>query len=107
MLRELHEAVEQLRAEWHQRAATFERHGAYQAAKTYGQAAIDLAVLVERVQERLDQTPEQYARARGVQPATVRQWLRRGRLAGTKTAGGDWIIPYGAVPRPTPRRVTA
>jgi hypothetical protein len=36
---------------------------------------------------------EQYAALHGVKPATVRQWIKRGRLRRAKKDGRDWVIP--------------
>ena len=36
---------------------------------------------------------DQYASMLGVEPVTVRQWIRRGKLRYAKKAGRDWLIP--------------
>jgi excisionase family DNA binding protein len=36
---------------------------------------------------------EQFASMLGVEPVTVRQWIRRGKLRYAKKAGRDWLIP--------------
>jgi excisionase family DNA binding protein len=38
-------------------------------------------------------TVEQYASMLGVEPVTVRQWIRRGKLRHAKKTGRDWLIP--------------
>ncbi|WP_407311742.1 helix-turn-helix domain-containing protein [Desulfosporosinus sp. SB140] len=38
-------------------------------------------------------TVEQYASMLGVEPVTVRQWIRRGKLRHAKKNGRDWFIP--------------
>lgn len=38
-------------------------------------------------------TVEQYASMLGVEPVTVRQWIRRGKLRHAKKIGRDWLIP--------------
>lgn len=38
-------------------------------------------------------TVEQYASMLGVEPVTVRQWIRRGKLRRAKKTGRDWLIP--------------
>lgn len=38
-------------------------------------------------------TVEQYAAMHGVEPVTVRQWIRRGKLRHAKKNGRDWLIP--------------
>ena len=38
-------------------------------------------------------TVEQYASMLGVEPVTVRQWIRRGKLRYAKKTGRDWLIP--------------
>jgi len=38
-------------------------------------------------------TVEQYAAMLDVQPVTVRQWIRRGKLRHAKKTGRDWLIP--------------
>lgn len=38
-------------------------------------------------------TVEQYAAMLGVEPVTVRQWIRRGKLRHAKKTGRDWLIP--------------
>jgi excisionase family DNA binding protein len=38
-------------------------------------------------------TVEQYAAMQGVEPVTVRQWIRRGKLRHAKKNGRDWLIP--------------
>jgi excisionase family DNA binding protein len=38
-------------------------------------------------------TVEQYAAIHGVEPVTVRQWIRRGKLRHAKKNGRDWLIP--------------
>jgi excisionase family DNA binding protein len=36
---------------------------------------------------------EQYASMLGIEPVTVRQWIRRGKLRYAKKYGRDWLIP--------------
>ena len=36
---------------------------------------------------------EQYASMIGIEPVTVRQWIRRGKLRHAKKNGRDWLIP--------------
>jgi len=38
-------------------------------------------------------TVEQYATMLGIEPVTVRQWIRRGKLRLAKKNGRDWLIP--------------
>lgn len=38
-------------------------------------------------------TVEKYASMIGVEPVTVRQWIRRGKLRHAKKIGRDWLIP--------------
>ncbi|KAF0197383.1 MAG: excisionase family DNA binding domain-containing protein [Bacillota bacterium] len=38
-------------------------------------------------------TVEQYAAMLGIEPVTVRQWIRRGKLRHAKKTGRDWLIP--------------
>lgn len=38
-------------------------------------------------------TVEQYASMLGIEPVTVRQWIRRGKLRHAKKNGRDWLIP--------------
>jgi excisionase family DNA binding protein len=38
-------------------------------------------------------TVEQYALMLGIEPVTVRQWIRRGKLRHAKKNGRDWLIP--------------
>ena len=38
-------------------------------------------------------TVEQYASMIGIEPVTVRQWIRRGKLRHAKKNGRDWLIP--------------
>ncbi|MGE5474532.1 MAG: helix-turn-helix domain-containing protein [Ignavibacteriales bacterium] len=38
-------------------------------------------------------TVEQYASMLGIEPITVRQWIRRGKLRFAKKNGRDWLIP--------------
>ena len=38
-------------------------------------------------------TVEQYASLLGIEPVTVRQWIRRGKLRHAKKNGRDWLIP--------------
>jgi len=38
-------------------------------------------------------TVEQYAALHEVEPVTVRQWIRRGKLRHAKKNGRDWLIP--------------
>jgi excisionase family DNA binding protein len=38
-------------------------------------------------------TVEQYSSMLGVEPVTVRQWIRRGKLRHAKKIGRDWLIP--------------
>ena len=38
-------------------------------------------------------TVEQFANMLGVEPVTVRQWIRRGKLRRAKKTGRDWLIP--------------
>jgi excisionase family DNA binding protein len=38
-------------------------------------------------------TVEQYATIHNVEPITVRQWIRRGKLRHAKKNGRDWLIP--------------
>lgn len=38
-------------------------------------------------------TIEQYASMLGIEPVTVRQWIRRGKLRHAKKNGRDWLIP--------------
>ena len=38
-------------------------------------------------------TVEQYASMLGIEPVTVRQWIRRGKLRHAKKVGRDWLIP--------------
>jgi excisionase family DNA binding protein len=38
-------------------------------------------------------TVEQYATMLGIEPVTVRQWIRRGKLRHAKKNGRDWLIP--------------
>ncbi len=38
-------------------------------------------------------TVEQYASMLGIEPVTVRQWIRRGKLRYAKKNGRDWLIP--------------
>lgn len=38
-------------------------------------------------------TVEKYASMLGVEPVTVRQWIRRGKLRHAKKIGRDWLIP--------------
>ncbi len=38
-------------------------------------------------------TVEQYAAMHNVEPVTVRQWIRRGKLRHAKKNGRDWLIP--------------
>lgn len=38
-------------------------------------------------------TIEQYASMLGVEPITVRQWIRRGKLRHAKKNGRDWLVP--------------
>lgn len=38
-------------------------------------------------------TVEQYASMLGIEPVTVRQWIRRGKLRYAKKYGRDWLIP--------------
>lgn len=38
-------------------------------------------------------TVEQYASMLGIEPITVRQWIRRGKLRHAKKNGRDWLIP--------------
>lgn len=44
-------------------------------------------------------TVEQYAALHDVEPVTVRQWIRRGKLRHAKKNGRDWLIP-GTEDRP-------
>ncbi|MFZ5645383.1 MAG: helix-turn-helix domain-containing protein [Bacillota bacterium] len=38
-------------------------------------------------------TVEQYSSMLGIEPVTVRQWIRRGKLRHAKKNGRDWLIP--------------
>lgn len=38
-------------------------------------------------------TVEQYDSMLGIEPVTVRQWIRRGKLRHAKKNGRDWLIP--------------
>ena len=38
-------------------------------------------------------TAEQYASMLGIEPVTVRQWIRRGKLRHAKKNGRDWLVP--------------
>jgi len=38
-------------------------------------------------------TVEEFARDWGIEPVTVRQWIRRGKLRTAKKIGRDWFIP--------------
>ncbi|MCX8129701.1 MAG: helix-turn-helix domain-containing protein [Clostridia bacterium] len=38
-------------------------------------------------------TVEKYASMLGIEPVTVRQWIRRGKLRHAKKNGRDWLIP--------------
>ena len=38
-------------------------------------------------------TPEEYGKRYSVEPVTVRQWIRRGKLRSALKAGTDWRIP--------------
>ncbi|HPR94455.1 MAG TPA: helix-turn-helix domain-containing protein [Syntrophomonadaceae bacterium] len=38
-------------------------------------------------------TVEKYAAMHNVEPVTVRQWIRRGKLRHAKKNGRDWLIP--------------
>ena len=40
-------------------------------------------------------TVMQYAQAHGLNPITVRQWIRRGKLPEAKKLGILWVIPEG------------
>jgi excisionase family DNA binding protein len=42
-------------------------------------------------------TPEEAARLLKVDPATIRAWLRAGKLKGYKLAGGHWRISEEAI----------
>ncbi|MEN3004623.1 helix-turn-helix domain-containing protein [Dehalobacterium formicoaceticum] len=38
-------------------------------------------------------TVEQYAAMNNVEPVTIRQWIKRGKLGHAKKNGRDWLIP--------------
>ncbi len=42
-------------------------------------------------------TPEEAARLLKVDPATIRAWLRAGKLKGVKLGGGHWRISEEAI----------
>jgi excisionase family DNA binding protein len=44
-------------------------------------------------------TPEEAAKVLKVDPATVRIWLRQGKLKGSKLAGGHWRIDEAELER--------
>jgi excisionase family DNA binding protein len=44
-------------------------------------------------------TPEEAAKVLRVDPATVRVWLRQGKLKGSKLAGGHWRISEAELER--------
>lgn len=97
MLEIVREEAEKLTAEWRDRRTLLEHHGADQAAQTYHQVLIDVHHLVDAIEARLGaMTVSEYAAYIGVEPATVRVWIRTDQLPATKTAAGEWRIPYGA-----------
>lgn len=68
------------------------------AAEILTSAATELEAAIATAQDgnRLVSVRE-FAELRGVRPATVRKWCKRGLVPNaTKTAAGDWVLPLSA-----------
>ena len=95
-----------LAAQWRGEAATFENRGAADSARLLRSIADELdATLKAAAEDTKPLTVKQYARDRGVEPATVRKWIRGGLLVAQKADGGEWRIPRAARPK-RPRTVS-
>lgn len=94
-----------LAMQWASEASQLRRRGAEPQAKAVESCADELGQALEALEsDTQPMTVAQYARANGVETATVRKWIRNGQLPAEKGAAGEWRIPRAAVRTRTPRR---
>ena len=87
-----------LAAQWRGEAKAFERRGASESAKLLVSIADELdATLEAAAADTKPITVRQFAKDRGVEPATVRKWIRRGVVAAEKGEDGEWRIPRASL----------
>lgn len=90
---------------WEQAAVTLDRFGATQAADTLREVAAEVAELRRRIEERESRlSVAEFALARGVEPATVRRWIRNGELPATLSQDGTYTVALTARRQRAPRQ---
>jgi excisionase family DNA binding protein len=108
MLNIVLDEVTKLSEAWVEKADTLHAHGAEGNAKTVRLMLGELYQMYDRLKARVSRlTVAEYAAMNGVQPDTVRRWIRAGQLPASRAGDGSWSIPYGSVRRKKPvlRRV--
>lgn len=85
---------------WRQQALQLERYGAEAQAQTLRAAMLDLhATRAQVLAETEWLTLTDYARTRGVKPATVRRWCQRGEVRAMKDDNDNWLVAADALRR--------